>query len=69
MNRLSKSSCSVLLVGVLLVLAGCQTASINGHSALTLENGDGYVGEFKNGKYQGQGTLTFANGSKYAGEF
>ncbi len=63
MNTLSKFSSVVLLVGILLAFTGCQTASINGHSALTLENGDGYVGDFKDGKYHGQGTLTFAKGS------
>ena len=33
------------------------------------ENGDKYVGEFKNGKQDGQGTLTFSSGSTYVGEF
>ena len=31
--------------------------------------GDKYVGEFKDGKYNGQGTATFASGDKYVGEF
>ena len=30
---------------------------------------DEYVGEFKDGKFDGQGTFTFANGSKYVGEW
>jgi len=28
-----------------------------------------YVGEFKNGKWDGQGTFTFPNGNKGIGEF
>jgi len=28
-----------------------------------------YVGEWKNGKYNGQGTFTYPDGSKYVGEF
>ncbi len=40
----------------------------------TAGNGDKYVGEFKNGTYDGQGTYTFSpnsewQGSKYVGEF
>ena len=31
--------------------------------------GDNYVGEWKNGAFNGQGTYTFANGNKYVGEF
>ena len=37
--------------------------------SLTVPNGDKYVGEWKDGKYNGQGTYTFANGDKYVGEF
>ena len=33
------------------------------------EEGDEYVGKFKNGKYRGQGTYTFSNGDKTIGEF
>jgi hypothetical protein len=32
-------------------------------------DGRKYVGEFKDGKYNGQGTRTFASGSKYVGEW
>ena len=35
----------------------------------THANGERYVGEFKDGKYNGQGTLTTANGDIYAGEW
>jgi len=33
------------------------------------ENGDKYVGEFTNRKFNGKGTYTYANGDKYVGEF
>jgi uncharacterized membrane protein YhaH (DUF805 family) len=35
----------------------------------TVPNGDKYVGEFKDGKFNGQGTQTWPNGFKYVGEF
>ncbi len=35
----------------------------------TFANFNQYVGEFKDGQYNGQGTLTYANGDKYVGEF
>lgn len=31
--------------------------------------GNKYIGEWKNGNFDGQGTLTFANGGKYVGYF
>ncbi len=33
------------------------------------DNGDKYVGEWKNNKKHGQGAYTFANGEKYVGEY
>jgi hypothetical protein len=33
------------------------------------DNGDKYVGQFRDGTKTGQGTLTWADGSKYVGEF
>ena len=35
----------------------------------TNPSGNKYVGEFKDGNYNGQGTFTWANGDKYVGEF
>jgi antitoxin component YwqK of YwqJK toxin-antitoxin module len=35
----------------------------------TFANGRKYVGEWKNGLYDGQGTYTSANGDKYVGEY
>ena len=35
----------------------------------TFDNGDKYVGEWKDNKRHGQGTYTYANGAKYVGEF
>ena len=32
-------------------------------------NGNKYVGEFKDGKYNGKGTFTYVGGEKYVGEF
>ncbi|MBS9769016.1 MAG: AAA family ATPase, partial [Trichodesmium erythraeum GBRTRLIN201] len=34
-----------------------------------LPSGEKYIGEFKDGKYNGKGTLIFPNGSTYVGEF
>jgi hypothetical protein len=36
---------------------------------VNLADGGKYVGELKDGTYNGQGTYTFPNGNKYAGEF
>ena len=33
------------------------------------DNGDKYVGEYKDGKFNGQGTFTFADGRKDIGEW
>jgi len=32
-------------------------------------NGDKYIGQWKDGKYEGQGTYTFPNGDKYVGQW
>ncbi len=41
----------------------------NGYGTYTTNNGDKYVGEFKDGKRHGKGTLTFPHGGVYVGEF
>ena len=33
------------------------------------DNGDKYVGEWKDDKRHGQGTYTYSNGDKYVGEY
>jgi prepilin-type processing-associated H-X9-DG protein len=35
----------------------------------TFPSGNKYVGDFKDGKFNGQGTFTFANGEKHVGEW
>ena len=42
---------------------------IEGSGSLTFPHGEKYVGEFKEGKYNGLGTETIPNGSKYEGEW
>ncbi|MFM9992812.1 MAG: caspase family protein [Burkholderiaceae bacterium] len=41
----------------------------NCFGTFTQSNGDKYVGEFKDDKFNGQGTYTWINGSKYVGEW
>jgi hypothetical protein len=36
---------------------------------LVLENGDQYIGEFKEGFFHGLGTYTWKNGDQYTGQF
>ena len=40
-----------------------------GSGSLIVPNGERYVGEFKEGKYNGQGIEILPNGSKYEGEW
>ena len=40
---------------------------IEGSGSLTVPRGEKYVGEFKDGKYNGQGTYTFSNGGSFVG--
>ena len=42
---------------------------LEGSGSLTVPHGEKYVGEFKDGKYNGQGIETIPNGSKYEGEW
>ena len=41
----------------------------NCYGTYTDATGNKYVGEFKDGKFNGQGTVTFADGNKYVGEW
>ena len=41
----------------------------NGYSTNVWDNGDKYVGEYKNGLMHGKGEFEFSSGSKYVGEF
>jgi hypothetical protein len=41
----------------------------NCFGTFTFASGNKYVGEFKDGKYNGQGTYTYLRGDKYVGEF
>ena len=41
----------------------------NCEGTLTYNDGDKYVGEWKDGSHHGQGTYTYANGDKSVGEF
>jgi len=64
-----------------LVLVGCAETSLppcptdtsvvwtNCFGTYTSPDGTQYVGEFKDGNYNGQGTLTFRYGQKYVGEW
>ena len=46
---------------------------VNGYGTYVWDNGDKYVGEWKNNLFEGQGTFTFGpgewEGNKYVGEF
>jgi hypothetical protein len=52
-------------------LPSCDLKSVNWDNCQgSRQYPDGvYVGEFRNGGFNGQGTLTYANGQKYVGEF
>ncbi len=39
----------------------------HGQGTWTYTEGEKYVGEWKDGKYNGQGTFTYPNGTKYVG--
>ena len=49
---------------------GSDTAKWNNcFGSWTASNGNNYVGEWKNGTFNGQGTFTWAGGEKYVGEW
>ena len=39
------------------------------YGSITFDNGNKYVGEFKDAMFHGQGTYTYASGNKYVGEW
>lgn len=41
----------------------------HGHGAMTYANGDKYVGEWKNDRFDGHGTYIYADGSQDVGEW
>jgi hypothetical protein len=54
-------------------LPACQGSDVsqwgNCFSTYTFTNGHKYVGEFRDGKFNGQGTFTWPDGEKYFGEY
>ena len=76
MKNLLRYLAFVLMVGSACAqsnLPSCQGSDVSRWSNCVgnynFTNGSNYVGEFKDGKYNGQGTLTTANGDKYVGEW
>ena len=49
-------------------LANCVGNCTDGFGTFTYQNGDKYVGEFKNGQANGQGKFILQNGDTYVGE-
>jgi len=47
------------------IKGGCM----EGQGALTLPNGDRYIGQFKADLKEGQGVYTYANGTQYDGAY
>ena len=49
---------------------GCISGNcLNGKGTYAYQNGDTYVGGFKDGKFNGYGTITLLSGEKYVGVF
>ena len=61
----------LLVVGNAYALPPCPTSGSfhNCFGAFTFDDGDKYVGEWKEDQMHGLGTYTWANGDKYIGEF
>ena len=52
------------------IVDGCIKGDCkNGYGATTYPNGEKYVGNFKDGKYDGYGAITYSYGAKYVGNF
>ena len=70
MKKLIFSSIFLYFFCTSLSWASCiQGNCSNGQGTYIYNNGDKYVGEFKDDLFNGQGTFTWANGDKYVGEF
>jgi len=59
---------TLALVLMVIGLVGCATTPTYDSESYENENG-AYIGEWKNGKWNGQGTFTYDDGVKYVGEF
>jgi len=42
---------------------------MHGHGKMTMENGDMYIGEFRNDAFHGRGTYKWADGDEYTGDY
>jgi len=74
MKNLLRYLAFVLMVGGAFAqnnLPACPSSGYlhNCFGTVDFANGNKYVGEWKDNKYNGQGTFTFADGAKYVGEF
>ena len=71
MNRILILLASLLVAGNVYALPPCPTSGVfhNCFAAYTFDDGDKYVGEWKENQMHGLGTYTWANGDKYIGEF
>ena len=70
MKRILIVLAGLLVVGNAYALPPCPTSGTfhNCFGAFTFDDGDKYVGEFKDDEFHGQGTYTATNGTKYVGD-
>jgi hypothetical protein len=63
----------LILISFLLLSTFLTSCEKNGHGTKTFEDGSTYVGEFKDGNFDGQGTFTYGKGKykdhKYVGDW
>ncbi len=59
----------LILISFLLLSSLLTSCEKNGQGTETYNDGDKYVGEFKDGKRHGQGTFTWSDGDKYIGKW